>query len=59
MADKSSPPAQVRIGHYLLGDTLGVGTFGKVKSKLFCYILDPMTAMHVDYDICNFECEHL
>jgi 5'-AMP-activated protein kinase catalytic alpha subunit len=32
MADKSSPPpAQVRIGHYLLGDTLGTGTFGKVK----------------------------
>lgn len=31
MADKPSPPPQVRIGHYLLGDTLGVGTFGKVK----------------------------
>ena len=34
MADKDkpqgSPPAQVRIGHYILGDTLGVGTFGKV-----------------------------
>ena len=34
MADKDklgSPSAQVRIGHYILGDTLGVGTFGKVS----------------------------
>ncbi|GFR92753.1 protein kinase AMPK alpha subunit 2 [Elysia marginata] len=32
MADKSgSGSAQVKIGHYILGDTLGVGTFGKVK----------------------------
>jgi len=23
----------VKIGHYVLGDTLGVGSFGKVKSK--------------------------
>lgn len=23
----------VKIGHYTLGQTLGVGTFGKVKSK--------------------------
>ncbi|GFO05033.1 non-specific serine/threonine protein kinase [Plakobranchus ocellatus] len=30
MADKSGS-AQVKIGHYILGDTLGVGTFGKVK----------------------------
>ena len=28
MAEK---PGQVKIGHYILGDTLGVGTFGKVK----------------------------
>jgi len=28
MSDKS---AQVKIGHYILGETLGVGTFGKVK----------------------------
>lgn len=34
MADKSgSNTAQVKIGHYILGDTLGIGTFGKVKSK--------------------------
>ncbi|KAK7492896.1 hypothetical protein BaRGS_00015843 [Batillaria attramentaria] len=34
MADKkdgSQSQAQVKIGHYILGDTLGVGTFGKVK----------------------------
>ncbi|XP_055885586.1 5'-AMP-activated protein kinase catalytic subunit alpha-2-like isoform X2 [Biomphalaria glabrata] len=32
MADKSgSSSAQVKIGHYILGETLGVGTFGKVK----------------------------
>jgi hypothetical protein len=33
----SSNPLQqqptVKIGHYVLGETLGVGTFGKVKSK--------------------------
>lgn len=23
----------MKIGHYILGDTLGIGTFGKVKSK--------------------------
>lgn len=38
MADKrdgqAQSQAQVKIGHYILGDTLGVGTFGKVKSKL-------------------------
>ncbi|XP_074640983.1 5'-AMP-activated protein kinase catalytic subunit alpha-2-like isoform X2 [Tubulanus polymorphus] len=33
MSDKASvsPNNQVKIGHYILGDTLGVGTFGKVK----------------------------
>ncbi|XP_078319692.1 5'-AMP-activated protein kinase catalytic subunit alpha-2-like isoform X11 [Crassostrea virginica] len=32
MAEKSSSQnAQVKIGHYILGDTLGIGTFGKVK----------------------------
>ncbi|XP_021351298.1 5'-AMP-activated protein kinase catalytic subunit alpha-2-like isoform X2 [Mizuhopecten yessoensis] len=29
MAEKTAP--QIKIGHYILGDTLGVGTFGKVK----------------------------
>lgn len=28
-----SPANKVRIGHYILGETLGVGTFGKVKCK--------------------------
>lgn len=23
----------VKIGHYILGETLGIGSFGKVKSK--------------------------
>jgi serine/threonine protein kinase, putative len=23
----------IKIGHYILGETLGVGTFGKVKSE--------------------------
>ncbi|KAK6179266.1 hypothetical protein SNE40_011669 [Patella caerulea] len=30
MAEKSNQP-QVKIGHYILGETLGAGTFGKVK----------------------------
>ncbi|XP_050042307.1 5'-AMP-activated protein kinase catalytic subunit alpha-2 [Dermacentor andersoni] len=37
MADKSQPQGAqgqplVKIGHYILGETLGVGTFGKVKT---------------------------
>ena len=28
---KASP--QLKIGHYVLGDTLGIGTFGKVKGR--------------------------
>ncbi|XP_072275442.1 5'-AMP-activated protein kinase catalytic subunit alpha-2 isoform X2 [Pyxicephalus adspersus] len=31
MAEKQKHDGRVKIGHYLLGDTLGVGTFGKVK----------------------------
>ena len=31
MADKSAGSGQVKIGHYILGETLGTGTFGKVK----------------------------
>ena len=27
----SSSTPQVKIGHYILGETLGIGTFGKVK----------------------------
>jgi hypothetical protein len=36
MAEKVQQSSQqpiVKIGHYTLGQTLGVGTFGKVKSK--------------------------
>lgn len=32
-AEKSAQNPEVKIGHYILGETLGVGTFGKVKSK--------------------------
>lgn len=32
MAEKQKHEGRVKIGHYILGDTLGVGTFGKVKS---------------------------
>lgn len=33
MAEKQQKhDGRVKIGHYVLGDTLGVGTFGKVKS---------------------------
>ena len=45
MADRSSHTdaerkasggqALVQIGHYVLGETLGIGTFGKVKGKSF------------------------
>ncbi|XP_028666595.1 5'-AMP-activated protein kinase catalytic subunit alpha-2 [Erpetoichthys calabaricus] len=31
MAERQKHEGRVKIGHYLLGDTLGVGTFGKVK----------------------------
>ncbi|XP_068949021.1 5'-AMP-activated protein kinase catalytic subunit alpha-2 isoform X1 [Petaurus breviceps papuanus] len=31
MAEKPKHDGRVKIGHYVLGDTLGVGTFGKVK----------------------------
>jgi len=31
MAEKGQPQPLVKIGHYILGETLGVGTFGKVK----------------------------
>ena len=30
--DEKSQPL-LKIGHYVLGDTLGVGTFGKVKGN--------------------------
>jgi len=37
----SQPQPIVKIGHYTLGQTLGVGTFGKVKSMYpYIYIYD-------------------
>ncbi|NXE18947.1 AAPK2 kinase, partial [Ardeotis kori] len=33
MAEKQKHDGRVKIGHYVLGDTLGVGTFGKVKGE--------------------------
>lgn len=35
----SQPQPIVKIGHYTLGQTLGVGTFGKVKSKYIIYVI--------------------
>lgn len=37
MAERAQTPQAptVKIGNYILGNTLGVGTFGKVKSKYF------------------------
>lgn len=32
--DKQKHEGRVKIGHYILGDTLGVGTFGKVKGTV-------------------------
>lgn len=32
----NQPQPIVKIGHYTLGQTLGVGTFGKVKSMYVC-----------------------
>lgn len=34
--DKHKHEGRVKIGHYILGDTLGVGTFGKVKGNFKC-----------------------
>lgn len=31
--EKHKHEGRVKIGHYILGDTLGVGTFGKVKGN--------------------------
>ena len=46
----SNQQPSVKIGHYVLGDTLGVGTFGKVKSKFqigtqitYCISCDTLT----------------
>ena len=33
----SGGQALVQIGHYILGETLGIGTFGKVKGNHFFF----------------------
>ena len=35
----SGGQALVQIGHYVLGETLGIGTFGKVKGSKVIYLL--------------------
>lgn len=42
MNDKSQAPNQppIKIGHYILAETLGIGSFGKVKSKSFFIQID-------------------
>lgn len=37
--EKPKHEGRVKIGHYILGDTLGVGTFGKVKGTLRLTVL--------------------
>lgn len=37
---------QIKIGHYLLKETLGVGTFGKVKGM--CVMIDSMVVVELD-----------
>ena len=34
----SGGQALVQIGHYILGETLGIGTFGKVKGTQNCFL---------------------
>ena len=53
MAEKAQP--QVKIGHYIIGDTLGVGTFGKVKRKDHASIyVFPMSAKSLTLDYLIF-----
>lgn len=40
----------VKIGHYVLGETIGMGTFGKVKSEL--------SFGNMTYEFCEF-CERV
>lgn len=35
----SGGQALVQIGHYVLGETLGIGTFGKVKGNEIIFLL--------------------
>lgn len=70
MADKGQSPVGqplMKIGYYILGETLGVGTFGKVKSKynnwipvkvfLICYIWK--YGYFAVSNMCVLKCKHL
>lgn len=49
MTDKiqsGQPQPIVKIGHYTLGQTLGVGTFGKVKSKKISLLKVSLDSKH-------------
>ena len=58
MADKSNPPS-VKIGHYKLGDTLGTGTFGKVKGEL--KFMDACRCVSTSYQVLSicFTCHFI
>jgi len=50
MSEKLSsnqPQPIVKIGHYTLGQTLGVGTFGKVKSTYVYNILQSFSIYYL------------
>jgi hypothetical protein len=46
---------KIRLGHYALGETLGVGSFGKVKRKGISYVLAPWMCDFLNSDdVCLF-----
>ena len=45
MDKKHHKSAQLKIGHYVLGETLGAGTFGKVKGELSGFVLSNKMAV--------------
>ena len=51
MADKNQTATQppIRIGYYILGETLGVGSFGKVKSKYIVGIYIYISFLSIDF----------
>lgn len=42
----------VKIGHYVLGETLGVGTFGKVKSISMPFCFDKLIIVKKNFICC-------
>ena len=49
----SGQTSLVQIGHYVLGETLGIGTFGKVKGM---FNLRASLLMHLLAEICSKQC---